>query len=270
MVNRQKNKKNILQKGFSLIELSIVIIILGLLVASVTVGQDLIKAAELRAVISQLQGFDTQVGTFRLKYNEIPGDISNANKRGLGTNNGNGDGVLDDAGIDGIPNDATGEIVFFWEHLTNAGFADSSYDGDATNGKIGETFPKARHGGGVTAYGINGVNYYHVGITNSTPSGPQTFRDTFIPEDAFSVDSKIDDGFPLKGRIIARSTSCGGGDDTFSCANTPIDTISLGATVSPSSGTACVIQAGGSQDFNLDEYDFDTSTLQCSLRVQMN
>ena len=61
MANKKISSKN---RGFSLVELSIVIIIMGLLVASVTVGKDLIQAAKLRGLISQITGFETQVSTF--------------------------------------------------------------------------------------------------------------------------------------------------------------------------------------------------------------
>ena len=253
-------------KGFSLVELSIVIIIMGLLVASVTVGKDLIKAAQLRGLISQLHGFDTQVSTFQLKYNSLPGDISNANKRGLGTHNGDGDGVIEDGTSDATPDTISYEISYFWEHLNKAGFADGAYDGDETNGIVGQTFPKAKHGGGITVYGVSGLNYFHIGIGDANGTN-QNFIDTLVPEDAFSVDNKIDDGFPLKGNMVARSASCSSAPNGFTCANTPITTASGGA--SQTAGTACVLQAGGSQDLNLDEYDFETTTVTCQLRLRL-
>lgn len=258
-------KKNSNQ-AFSLVELSIVIIIMGLLVASVTVGRDLIQAAKLRGLISQIHGFDTQVSTFQLKYNALPGDISNADKRGLGTHNGDGDGAIEDGTSDATPDSIAFEISYFWEHLSLAGFTDGAYDGDVTNGKVGQTFPKAKHGGGITAYSVSGVNYFHVGIGDAKAGSPKTqhFSDSLVPEDAFSIDNKLDDGFPLKGSVIARSASCG---STFSCANTPITTTSNGA--SQTAGQACVLQDGASQDLHLDEYDFDTTVVKCQLRIRL-
>lgn len=256
-------------KGFSLVELSIVIIIMGLLVASVTVGKDLIQAAQLRGLISQIHGFETQVSTFQLKYSALPGDIKNADKRGLGTHNGDGDGLIEDDTSGGLPDTIAFEISYFWEHLNKAGFADGAYDGDVTNGKIGETFPKAKHGGGITAYSVNGVNYFHIGIGDAASGSPKTqnFTDTLVPEDAFSIDNKLDDGFPLKGNVIARAASCGSGPNTFTCANTPITTTSGGA--SQTAGDTCVLQAGASQDANLDEYDFETALIKCQLRMEL-
>ena len=254
--------------AFSLVELSIVIIILGLLVASVTVGKDLIQAAQLRGLISQIHGYETQVSTFKLKYSALPGDINNANKRGLGSNNGDGDGVLEDVTGGGDADLAAYELIYFWEHLNLAGFADGAYDGDVTNGALGETFPKAKHGGGLMVYGVSGVNYYHIGTASATGS-PKTnvFADSLVPEDAFSIDNKLDDGFPLKGKMLARAASCSSNPSSFTCANTAITTTSNGA--STTAGTACVLQAGGSQDVNLDEYDFDTTTIKCQLRLEM-
>src|ERR1700691_433072 len=63
------------QSGFTLIELSIVLVIIGLIVGGVLVGQDLIRAAEVRAQISQIEKYNTAVNTFRDKYNALPGDL---------------------------------------------------------------------------------------------------------------------------------------------------------------------------------------------------
>ena len=61
--------------GFTLIEISIVLVIIGLITGGVLVGRDLIKAAQIRAMISQLEKYDASVNTFQSKYNGLPGDI---------------------------------------------------------------------------------------------------------------------------------------------------------------------------------------------------
>src|SRR3569833_319215 len=67
-----------LKAAFTLVELSIVLVILGLLDGGVHTGQSLIRAAELRSVTTQYQRFLTAVQTFRDKYFALPGDMTNA------------------------------------------------------------------------------------------------------------------------------------------------------------------------------------------------
>ncbi len=83
--------------GFTLIELSIVLIIVGLLVGGILVGKDLIDSAAVRAQVSQIENYRTVVNAFRDKYGYLPGDIPDpaATSIGLkarGTNTGEGDG----------------------------------------------------------------------------------------------------------------------------------------------------------------------------------
>src|SRR5688572_10018529 len=67
-----------MRRGFTLIELSIVLVIIALLVAGVLVGRELIKTSELRSLMTQVDQFKTATYTFRNKYNGLPGDITNA------------------------------------------------------------------------------------------------------------------------------------------------------------------------------------------------
>ena len=90
------------QSGFSLVELSIVLIIIGLLVAGVTGGSKLIEQTKLNKVIRDLNNYKTAFHTFRLTYDAYPGDLqdaydywgsscdSDANKC-----NGNNNGLID-------------------------------------------------------------------------------------------------------------------------------------------------------------------------------
>jgi len=67
-----------LKSAFTLIELSIVIVIIGLLAGGVLVGKDLIAYAEMRRFISDYQEYESAYNTFKLKYNCIPGDCVGA------------------------------------------------------------------------------------------------------------------------------------------------------------------------------------------------
>ncbi len=66
------------KSGFTLIELSITLVIIGLIVGGVLVGKDLIKAAEARSITKQIEQYRAAINAFKLKYNAIPGDMNNA------------------------------------------------------------------------------------------------------------------------------------------------------------------------------------------------
>ncbi|MGD0462093.1 MAG: prepilin-type N-terminal cleavage/methylation domain-containing protein [Tepidisphaeraceae bacterium] len=126
--------------GFTLIEMSIVLVVIGLIVGGVLVGQDLIRAAYVRATISQVEKFNTAVNTFYGKYQALPGDMNYATalnygfatidyngsaRGGAGAGSGNGDGLIDGYGIgtETPPNNLTqleGETSMFWSDLTYA------------------------------------------------------------------------------------------------------------------------------------------------------
>src|SRR5688500_16913565 len=96
------------QNGFTLIELSIVLVIIGLLVGGVLVGRDLIQAAQLRAIVSDIEKYKMAANAFRLKYDCMAGDCAKATqffgvavggcpdgaRSGTQTCDGNGDGRI--------------------------------------------------------------------------------------------------------------------------------------------------------------------------------
>ena len=101
-----KNKQMIKSPGFTLVELSIVIIIIGFLIAGISAGSSLIKQAALNSVVSDMQGFQTAYSSFFLRYNAVPGDMKNAETYWPSGGaspcsvtadncNGNGNGIID-------------------------------------------------------------------------------------------------------------------------------------------------------------------------------
>ena len=64
--------------AFTLVELSIVIVIIGLLIGGILGGQSLIHASELKSVISDFQKYQSAITQFRTQYNAWPGDMPNA------------------------------------------------------------------------------------------------------------------------------------------------------------------------------------------------
>ena len=129
-------KKHDLSSGFTLIELSIVLVIIGLIVGGVLVAQDLIKAAETRSQLAQLEKYSTAINSFRNKYGYLPGDIpepyaSRFSFQPRGTNPGEGDGngfikgYTNFCGAMGIS--TLGEGILFWSDLSSANLIAESF-----------------------------------------------------------------------------------------------------------------------------------------------
>ena len=70
------------KSGFTLLELSIVLIGIGLLVGGVLVGRDLIDAARQRGVLKEFESYQLAIQTYKLKYNCYAGDCNNATQFG--------------------------------------------------------------------------------------------------------------------------------------------------------------------------------------------
>jgi len=221
--------------GFTLIELSIVLVIIGLIVGGILVGQDLIKAAEVRAQISQIEKYNQAVNTFRAKYNAIPGDmaVGTANQFGFTVGSGcvGGQGQRDGNGlIDGGPAPYTldqgiGETGLFWQDISSA-VAGNLIEGQFPNSGapsvtcsgyilvsltqgttyIGDYFPVAKigHGNFVYVYEINGYNWYGISAVNGNSGNGSITSNTTIPViQAYNIDKKVDDGLPTTGAVQA-------------------------------------------------------------------
>jgi prepilin-type N-terminal cleavage/methylation domain-containing protein len=200
------------ERGFTLVELAIVLVIIGLIVGGVLVGQDLIKAAQVRALVSQLQQYDAAINTFRSKYDGLPGDFTRAVAFGLGTaggvgDNGNGNGLLDNGSTTPAPVTAfADEPQAFWYHLSRANLVGGSYSG--TGAVLGTDFPENKlKKGGIVAFSKNGsaLNYYGVGVG----SDGFTYGAGLTPSEAFGVDAKLDDGNPNSGIVRATAHTTG-------------------------------------------------------------
>ncbi len=243
------------QQGFTLIELSIVLVIIGLIVGGVLVGQDLIKAAQIRATVSQIEKFDSAVNTFHGKYNGIPGDLASCTSffttndctTGAAAAVIAGDGVLTD--FAGARLAITGEVAAFFHQLYKANLiAESISDYSAVSATaaapLATTLPLAKLGNGnyiigytgdasITYPGMAGVNLYRItGISAIANTGKPTMALALTPLEAFQIDSKKDDGVANSG-VVQGSDEVTAGDFNNAASDAP-------AAVSP---TVCMSSA---------------------------
>jgi prepilin-type N-terminal cleavage/methylation domain-containing protein len=246
------------RQGFSLVELAIVLVIIGLILSSVLVGQDIIKAAELRAITTQYNGIRTAYQTFATRYqNKIPGDIYNLNNRfgfttgpecdSTGDGLGDGDGLVESAAGGRAKFD--GEISCFWGHLSETNLIAGTYDGyeDTTasatvNDVLEENLPRVR--GRATGWGVfnaSSRNYLIAGVTGAQADDAFATSGTFTPKDAADIDSKVDDGLPLTGSIQARDPAAAEPntiDDPSTCHDNGGDTVPSNDAYRLATGTA--------------------------------
>lgn len=246
------------QSGFTLVELAIVLVIIGLIIGGVLVGQDMIKSAEIRATISQYEKFNTAVNTFRDKYGGFPGDLQNATNFGFnarasatsGATTGDGNGLLEDcSNPSGV---ALGcETAAYWEDLSIANMIEDSAtmgtdldDVNHANGiAVVGLLPEAEFGGGTLwqVYNTAGRNWFHLGGVNIAVAGPAEV-DTVTPIDAFNIDNKIDDGEADSGVVVAASARAvpdtdvtgGSGDCKSAAAVYNTDETVAGESITPS------------------------------------
>ncbi len=238
--------------GFSLIELAIVLVILGLLVGGIMSGQSLIRAAEMRSVSTQLGNYQAAVTTFRDKYFALPGDMRNAtafwgavnatpatcrttSSSTQATCDGDGNGQITsmDAGT------TWSEYFHAWKHLANAGLVEGNYTGikactpvgcsqsgvNVPAGKMsnsgfsfGFLFPVTSTTDANWFVGPYGNFLFFGGNANADMSGQ-----ILEPEEMWNLDTKLDDGIPATGimRTSKTVTNCHAtSGTTYNLANT--------------------------------------------------
>jgi len=201
------------QRGFTLIELSIVLAIIGLLVGGVLKGQEMINGARLKTTVAQVDRFRAAVNTFQDKYGALPGDLSTCSTAVTANcPNGNGDGVISGAaGWGGYwLNQGWGanEAAIFWQQLAYAnligGVTTVANIGQAT---AGTNTPKANYASANFALqNYNAANAQTAGVYLSLVAKTVGTEAPIVAgKDAYAIDSKYDDGTPGGGSIISWS-----------------------------------------------------------------
>lgn len=197
------------QNAFTLVELSIVILIMGLIVAGVTAGSSLVSGAKSRKFISDTEKYKSAIVQFKSQYNYLPGDFPGSYSywgAGCGANtvgasdscNGNGNGAVEFTAV---------EDIKLWYHLMRAGLINLNMSGALVGGSYspGVNTPRSVYGG-TSAYQVfytdpSATNFGRYGNALQIGSNGGRHQNTpFIsPVDAYKIDLKIDDGTADKG-----------------------------------------------------------------------
>ena len=182
------------QSGFTLIEIAIVLVIIGLLLGGVLKGQELINNAKAKNIENEVTNIRTAIYSYQDRYRALPGDDNKADRfTGITTctdNCGNSNGT-----IEGVFNSSTANVEsrLFWLHLRNAGLIEGATDdqdqpNNVFNGLIGISSET------LTGVNISGI---YIGFSN-------------IPANiAIIIESRLDDGKPNSGSIQANKNADG-------------------------------------------------------------
>ena len=206
--------------GFTLVELAIVMIIIGLLIGGILKGQELVANAQLTATVAQIKGIDGALSTFRDKYSTLPGDMVNASTRlrdctaNPCARNGDNNGRIDRPNLGTAPTVSTEGLVAFTQMAAADLIAGVDINGTAA---FGSALPEAEIGGGFwlgftatgTGGGFGGKRPGHYIVFNSlvgSVSGSATSGLTATQ--AAQVDRKLDDGDARAGDVQANGSGC--------------------------------------------------------------
>lgn len=262
--------------AFTLIELSIVLVIIGLIVGGILTGRDLIKSAGTRAQIAQIEKLQTAVNTFRGKFGALPGDMRPEIGNQFGFNvsadcdgsygRKNGDGLFES--VAGNFSQGWAEPGLFWQDLSDpaaGNIADiPNLHGTGTT-MLCNTFgsytppnylPPAKLGGNLYlfVYTNNGLNYYglaNVDMMNGSTGTGSNASGGIAVNAAANIDKKIDDGMPTTGRVMAPVPNyfwatppalygnSAAADSTSTCYNSTSNTYSLSSAANGGAGPNC-------------------------------
>ena len=204
------------EKGFTLVELAVVMVIIGLLIGGILKGQEMIANQQVNSTIAQVKAIEAAVGTFRDIYDAFPGDMANADDR-LPNCTGTcivADGTEGDNVLSTSPLVAAGaDAAAFFPQLVAADLM-AGTTGPSLPGKISNTawYPGYTGGAALGELDSPRAGHYMVLGTSASPAAA-----SLVPLEAARMDRKVDDG-------VANSGSAGSSiiADTCSDAGTGV------------------------------------------------
>lgn len=219
-----------MKKGFTLVELSIVLVIIGLLIGGILVGQSMIESAKISSTVREIGQLNAAVYSFQSRYNSIPGDSKSFS--------GDGNNMLTDSGcVNSMPTSSadlarcadrfSGEIGSFWSDLSTTGFGNidfvDSYAGGSLDISTGtQNVPVSKINDeaiylAFSPYSYSSLwedTYYSkphfmiasidstIGTSGSTNAG---LTSSTTPVQMLALDTKLDDGIPRAGILLLGS-----------------------------------------------------------------
>jgi prepilin-type N-terminal cleavage/methylation domain-containing protein len=185
-------------QGFTLVEIAIVLVIIGLLLGGILKGQEMITQAKIKNVIADFSGISAAYHGYVDRYKKIPGDdpcaggtvtVGNCGTvtgRWTGATAGSGDGIVAGKYMSATNTD---ESRLWWDHLRRAGFVSGTGDQQPFNALTGMIGVQTGNAAGTPAAVLGGFT----GIIICSANLPDKI--------ALAADTQMDDGVPDKGNV---------------------------------------------------------------------
>jgi prepilin-type N-terminal cleavage/methylation domain-containing protein len=198
-------------KGFTLVELALVILIIGLIIAGVIGGQSLVTQAQMRGQIAQTNKLTVGVNSFKDIYNTIPGDLANATQYWTNSQDGDDSGTINTTSA----TTAIVEKYLVFEHMQLAGVLEGPY--------VYDTEPQVRVNHPASAYKIGSVQVVDetsiYGGSAFVYAGTDVSDGLMLGRELQNIDTKIDDSKPLCGNYRSDANDGTGDCDNYDLSN---------------------------------------------------
>lgn len=201
------------QRGFTIVEIAIVLLVIGFIIGGILGGRELIANNQVSKISTQTLEIDSAFTIFKKNYGELPGDISNIT--GLPnctaapcTTVGDGNGLINETQAAWVgPLTVTDERSTAWAHL-NAARLLGGMDG-STDLEPGRLFPSnARRGPWLVGVMTSNATYNYTSANVIFPAanllienGADSWRNLMTAQEVYRIDQKIDDGVANSGKM---------------------------------------------------------------------
>lgn len=179
------------QGGFTLVEIAIVLVIIGLLLVGVLQGQEMIENSKIKNLVNNMKGVQAAYYAYQDRYQAVPGDDLLASTRFTGADNGGGNSLISGSFDSVATPAAANESTSFWQHTRMAGLM----TGTAT---AAVALPPANNLGGVLGVQSDNALGSTYGIVGNVVCASNVPWRT-----ALSIDAQLDDGNSATGKVRA-------------------------------------------------------------------